>query len=329
MWAPVLLCLSAPAAGAQSKLAVDQPLMIDASKAVAAVAFSPDGKLLLTGGEGGLLTLWDPQAGKSVRDLTGHMKTVKGVAFSPDGKWVASGDQGGTLRVWAVDSGKWIMEEECATPVNAVAFSPDGRTLAAALDDKTVMLVSARAWQGEKVNSRLLKGHSQGVAALAFSPDGTTLAAASVVLSPSGDGSVSNVYLWDAAHETLRRKASAVGNVTSLSYSADGKSVAAASGDGKVVVIDPATGKGQTWDASKDGGVYGVAFAPDGNALGGLASGGDHVVLLWTVDRGEVAFRLEQPKGSAIALAFSPDGKFLAAGCSDGKVLIWRLRRFD
>jgi WD40 repeat protein len=330
VWAPVLLCLSAPAADAQSKLAVDQPLVIDASKAVNAVAFSPDGTLLLTGGDGGSLTLWDPQAGKSVRDLTGHTKAVKGAAFSPDGKWAASGDAGGTLRVWAVDSGKWIMEQQARAAVNAVAFSADGQTLAVAVDDGTVMLVSAKAWQGEKVNSRVLKDATEGVTCVAFSPDGATLAGASATVD-ARDVETSHVYLWDLAKGALKYpKTETPGFVRSLSYSADGKSLAAAPG-GRVVLFDPATGKLSKKLDFVNGGIASVAFTPDGNALGGLACGGNMVVQLWTVDKGkgEVAFQLEQPKGRATAVAFSADGRFLAGGCDDGKVLIWKLRRFD
>jgi len=69
---------------------------------VNAVAFSPDGKLALSGSEDHTLKLWEVSSGREIRSLTGHSSWVRAVAFSPDGKLALSGSRDSTLKLWEV-----------------------------------------------------------------------------------------------------------------------------------------------------------------------------------------------------------------------------------
>src|SRR5262249_25088877 len=126
---------------------------------VRAVAFTPDGKTLVTGSVDATAKLWDPAGVQDV--LRGHKGWVNAVAFSPDDKKVASGGADGTVKLWDVATGK----EEASLAAHkgavlAVAFSPDGKALASAgadglvklweMDPKTVKLGAERG---------VLKGH--------------------------------------------------------------------------------------------------------------------------------------------------------------------------
>jgi hypothetical protein len=95
---------------------------------VFAVAFSPNGKVLASGGGDNLIRLWDPTTGQKIRLLAGHLGCVRSLAFSPDGKVLASaGDD--WVRLWDVSTGK-----ELGRPVSArsnfVVFAPKGKLLA-------------------------------------------------------------------------------------------------------------------------------------------------------------------------------------------------------
>ncbi|MGH8904445.1 MAG: pentapeptide repeat-containing protein, partial [Egibacteraceae bacterium] len=74
----------------------------------AAVAFSPDSGLLVSGGTDGMVRVWDANSGEPVRTLQGHTGSVRSVAFSPDGRWLATAGNDQVVRVWDANSGEPI-----------------------------------------------------------------------------------------------------------------------------------------------------------------------------------------------------------------------------
>jgi WD40 repeat protein len=173
---------------------------------------------------------------------------------------------------------------------NAV-FSPDGKSLVSTSLDGTV-----RVWDAATGEKRfLLQGHTGEVRGLAYSPDGNLLATGSCNRR-GPDGKVvardRSVRLWNAktgeldqAFEDLR------GDVLGVAFSPDGKLLAAA------------------LDASRD---------PSGNQIKG---GGE--IRLWDVARRIPLAPLPAPTGGLTSVAFSPDGKTLAAGAADRQVRRW------
>jgi WD40 repeat protein len=139
---------------------------------VLSVAFSPDGKRLVSASADYTLLLWDVRTGKTIGDpLTGHGKEVFSAAFSRDGRRIVSGMGDGTIRLWSVraavpiQQGAWLY---------SMATSADGRLIASGGDD------TIRLWGPVTGNSvgEPLTGHQGDVRAVAFAPGGRLLASA-------------------------------------------------------------------------------------------------------------------------------------------------------
>jgi WD40 repeat protein len=136
------------------------------------VAFSPDGKRLLTGHAGGpgcrLVRLFDVKKQIMIHYCEGHIGTVHRVVFAPDGKTGISAGDDGTIRVWNLDSGKERLKMNHGAAVNNLTVSPDGRRALSAGDEGRVKLWDLQT--GKLVHA--FDGHVAGVLGVGFSPDG-------------------------------------------------------------------------------------------------------------------------------------------------------------
>jgi WD40 repeat protein len=113
---------------------------------VQAVAFSPDGKTMLTGSRDNTARLWETATGKPFGLPLQHQGIVVAVAFGPDGKTVLTGSGDRTARLWETATGKPLGSPlQHHDGVRAVAFSPDGKTVLTGSHDKT-----ARLWHAPR-----------------------------------------------------------------------------------------------------------------------------------------------------------------------------------
>ncbi|MCC3445466.1 MULTISPECIES: NACHT domain-containing protein, partial [unclassified Microcoleus] len=143
---------------------------------VFAVAFSPDGKLLATGGTDGVVRCWEVASGREILTCKCHSDLIRSVAFSPDGKTLASGSGDRTVKLWDCHSGECLQTWQGHSDlIRSVAFSPDFKSLASGSDDRTVKLWDCQT--GECLQT--WQGHSDLIRSVAFSPDGKTLASGS------------------------------------------------------------------------------------------------------------------------------------------------------
>jgi tRNA A-37 threonylcarbamoyl transferase component Bud32 len=107
---------------------------------VNSVAFSPDGKRIVSGSQDRTLRVWDAETGKETLTLKGHTDPVNSAAFSPDGKRIVSGSADGTVKVWDAETGHETITLKGHTgEVFSVAFSPDGKRIASGCSDKILV----------------------------------------------------------------------------------------------------------------------------------------------------------------------------------------------
>ncbi len=141
--------------------------------------FSPDGKLIATGGgfSDGNIKLWDTETGREIKTLAGHVHSVLSLSFSPDGKLLASGGDDRTTRLWDVATGRLLRtltdgsREHLPDMVTAVAFTPDGLSIARSnLGGVLIWNVNTGAVE------KNLGGTGESLFRMAFSPDGNFLA---------------------------------------------------------------------------------------------------------------------------------------------------------
>jgi WD40 repeat protein/serine/threonine protein kinase len=237
--------------------------------AVFAVAWSPDGKQLASGGEDRAVHIWDATNGKEVRLLRGHGQQVLGLAWSPDGKRFASASADRTVRIW--DASTWSLSRELQGHINwvtSVAWNPSGTQLASASNDRSV-----KVWNTADGKELLtLQGHSQSIVTVAWSPDGKRLATASEDRT---------LKIWPASGGpesfTLRGHTA---RLTGVTWSPDGKRLASTASDATIKVWDSQAGAEALVLRGNGGPVQCVAWRPDSRKFACAFSNG--TTAIWT-----------------------------------------------
>jgi WD40 repeat protein/serine/threonine protein kinase len=300
--------------------------------AVFSARFSPDGKLVASGGYDKLVMVWNPDEVQPIDianrldgkpdakvnyvRLSGHEGPVHSVEFSPSGKLVLSGSDDNTVRVWDLANGEAKALRGHGSIVRSCAFSPDGNVVLSGGDDESVRLWNVRGYQEVKVlHATVFSGHEDAVLAARYSQDGSRVVTASRDRTASlwNAGTGTPIQRFQEGHEFL---------VSSVVVYPDGKHLATGAGDNSVRVWDATAGT-QTAVMMSTGRIGTIAVSPDGKWLATGSTG--TAVQLWDPLTGKALGRLDGHEYEVSALRFSPSGDRLASGDNRGHVKTWRL----
>ena len=280
---------------------------------VYALAFSPDGNLVASAGDG-IVFVWNAATGKEITRVT-HTDNgqIFSVAFSPDGKYIVSGSWLGTVLVSDAMTGKEMAQITHGKRVNSVAFSPDGKYVVSggcAIEDDNHSCTegSARVWNamtGKEINEMR---HDGEVTFVVFSPDGK------FIVSASGN----TAFAWNVTTGKEVARMIHGNEVSSVALSPDGRFVVSGSVDGTARVWDVATGK-EIIRLIHDSGVRSVAFSPDGKFITSVSG---KAARVWEVATGKEMAAMTVNDYATLSIAFSPDGKYvISAGCDQYKTI--------
>jgi WD40 repeat protein len=271
---------------------------------IRSLAFSPDNKVLVTGGDQGYISSWDLSTGEELPRLQTQHGLLFNIAFSPDGKRLASACGDGTVQIWNYSTGEPLQLLQGHTyGAWSVVWSHDGSELVAGAGDGTVKI-----WQADTGTLQREKAVTfTKIDSLQFSPDGSHLAAVSIgeraLLLNAGSLEEENTF------------PEFFGGVRSASFNPDGSSAALADENGLTYLWNLRQGKsivlGMVRPASKA--AMSAVFSPKGGLLAVI----DGVPgLLRVYELNTLTLRTEQRIPALKTVAFSPDGTLLAAGGS-------------
>ncbi len=296
---------------------------------VFSLAFSRDGKSLVSAGADGEIRVWDVVRGLHVaEELIGPPERIVALAATPDGETLVTGSRKDRISLWYTPNGylrnTWIAGHG---EICSLVLTSDGQTAFSAGRDGVT-----RAWNVESAKQLgAWRAHTDCVRSLALVGDGTTLASA------GDDGAV---IVWDVRSMGTKRRvlAQLATAAKSVAASADGSRVASGAADGAIRLWNTSSGQLLTTLRGHQQDVNSVAFYPNGRQLASCSS--DATARIWDLATGECLTTIRPHHGGLLAVAISADGQTLVTtgyklsfwdavtgqercGLADGRGLSW------
>ena len=283
------------------------------------LVLSADNKRLASATADGQIVVWDPQAGKHLKQWDTNQTGDLVLAFARDGKTLASASN--IVRLWNPDTAAEIAQlpTRDGDPVMALAFSPDGKTLALGLHSGDVELLDVKA--KKSVGSFKYAGSLQ---ALAWSPDGKTLAAAGgakiLLFDPHANSLVKSFDVKEGPPPAFPML------IASLAFGPDSKTLAAGGWDATIRIFNlnaknPTEAREHRLCEGHLSAVYAVAFSPDGRSI--VSGSFDKTARLWEAFSGKQIAVYKGHIGEVRGVAFARNGRSVFSAGTDTNIFQW------
>jgi len=295
---------------------------------VLAIAFSPDGKVMVSTDSDGKIGFWDTQTGEQKKMTSFHNIPLYAMAYSPDGEYIAMAGRDQAV-VYYDGKKQEAMSSFVAhnDQILALAWGPKHMLATASCIQRDprqwCIKGEVAVWQFEEygMNPKELKrftDHTDWINAIAISPNGKYLAT-------GGGDNLINIY----ETKTWTKVATLKGHSSRVSVLAfpgkDSDLLGSAGLDGTARLWEVPDGDQEKLYKSDGDKFMAMAFSPDGKMM---ATGGtDQKILIWLVKKEKVLKEISGVEGQVSALAFSPDGTSIAAGLYDNNILVWKAEK--
>ncbi len=281
-----------------------------------ALALSPNGKWLASGGDFGDIKIWESRGGREAHTLRGHRDVVRALAYTPDGELLVSGSRDGTLQLWLAASGqlKQTFRAEVGH-LRCLAVSPDGSWVVSGGTAGVLEIsdLATGATRRTLQRTRRRWPHSSEVVGVAVGPDSKRIVAG------CKDGSLE---VWGAAtgellHSLPRQKRA----VTCIAMGPAGERIVVGCADGTVHVSDAMTGQSVSVMRGHTAEVLGVLAGPKSKWVASCSR--DGTVKLWDTASGRLLRTLSGHRGPVHTLARDALGSWLISGSEDDRLRKW------
>jgi WD40 repeat protein len=273
---------------------------------------SRDGKTLLKGKFGRKLKQWDIATGKTMMEFNGHEKAAISYKLSKDGKRLLTGGGDGHIILWDVATGDTLnVIRSYKEPVFDVSFNSDETKIVSSSWDATMKIHDLAT--GTRTHYIEFPENSSAYNCI-FHPNDLYLLSARLNHT---------IELWEPDTRTVVRNF--VGHsdlISSITFSADGKTILSTSWDGSIRLWDVSTGLMNKKFGGKTP-VYTAIFSADEKLV--YSAGADRIITVWDALTGKTLKTFEGHQAEITALVFNPDQKMLISHSVDGVTKFWDL----
>ena len=321
--------------------------------------FHPYKNQLVSGSDDGGIILWDVSTGQQLAHYQAGPQSLPIVAFAPDGKTIAFINNSGVI-LWDASTGEETTIVSSEEFLGSFKFNPNGKTIALNTD-RGIELWDITTRKKTQQCSRVSTAVPFAYRAIAFSPDGNILATGSkleiggsryislcdvrtgkiieqlpghsetnsdLFFSSEGDRLISahdkTIVIWNLTSSLPRLYGSLPVDSSIIEFAPDGKTLASSSEDGSISIWDTIQGTERLHLQTNITGAVNITFDSDGQHLIGRDFNNDKIIV-WNIVTGQTIQQYNVHNKEISSIAYDNQGRLLAAGCNDEKVVIWEV----